>query len=113
MSANIQQILNRKIIYLYYLIIATKKIAKIEFSDLKYLNPDKDFIYDLSYSIMTMIILLLPMLILLLPMVKLLLITLKSIMIFRNLRKTLVKGLPLLILSKKTFLILYLTMKIV
>ena len=55
MSANIQQILNRKIIYLYYLIIATKKIAKIEFSDLKYLNPVKDFIESLSYSIMTLI----------------------------------------------------------
>ena len=37
MSANIQQILNEKIIYLYFLTKKKKKIAKNEFSDLKYL----------------------------------------------------------------------------
>jgi len=38
MSANIQQILNQKIIYLYFLDKTIKKIAKNEFSDLKYLK---------------------------------------------------------------------------
>ncbi len=55
MSANIQQISNQKIIYLYFLVKTIKKIAKIEFSDLKYLIPVKDFIESLSYSIMTLI----------------------------------------------------------